>query len=85
MVTHATRKGKSMSMTKEQILTEAMALDPRDRDEIAQTLWQSADPREFTAEQIREHRRRIDDLDAAQTRLIPGEQVMEELRKQFRR
>jgi hypothetical protein len=31
----------TMLMTKDQILAEAMALDPREREEIADALWTS--------------------------------------------
>jgi hypothetical protein len=44
-------------MTKDQILTEAMALDPRERDEVAEFLWQSIVPGELTARQLAEVRR----------------------------
>ena len=33
----------SMPMTKEQILAEALALDPADRDDLADQLWRSVD------------------------------------------
>ncbi len=74
-----------MAMTKEQILSEAMALDPRERDEVAETLWQSIVPDELTQQQLAEIRRRIESLESGQTQTIPGEQVMRELRERFRR
>lgn len=67
-------------MTKDQILTEAMALAPRDRDEVAEALWQSIAPGELSDERISELHRRIEALDSGQARPIPGEQVMRELR-----
>jgi putative addiction module component (TIGR02574 family) len=72
-------------MTKDQILNEAMALDPRERDEVAEALWQSAAADEFTPEQRDEIHRRIEAIDSGQVQLIPGEQVMAELRQRFRR
>ncbi len=72
-------------MTKEQILTEAMALDPHERDEVAEALWQSIVPDELTSQQLAEVRRRIESLDSGQTQSIPGEQVMRELRERFQR
>jgi putative addiction module component (TIGR02574 family) len=72
-------------MTKEQILIEAMALDPHDRDEVAEALWQSAEPGEFTSEQLAEIRRRINDIDGGRIQMIPGEQVMQELRQRVQR
>jgi putative addiction module component (TIGR02574 family) len=72
-------------MTKEQILTEAMFLDPRERDEVADALWQCVVPGEFTPGQVAEVRRRIAALDSGETQPIPGEQVMMELRARFQR
>jgi putative addiction module component (TIGR02574 family) len=74
-----------MAMTKDQILTEAMALDPGERDEVAEALWQCIVPKEFTPAQIAEVRRRIVALDSGQVQSIPGEQVMQELRQRFQR
>ena len=74
-----------MPMTKDQILTEAMALDARERDEVAEALWQSIVPDELTPQQSAELRRRIEALDSGQAQPIPGEQVMRELRQRFRR
>jgi putative addiction module component (TIGR02574 family) len=73
------------AMTKDQILTEAMALEPRERDEVAEALWQSIAPGELTPEQVAELHRRIEALDSGQAQTIPGEQVMQELRRRFRR
>lgn len=74
-----------MPMTKEQILTEAMTLDPQERDEVAEALWQCIVPGEFTSGQVAEIRRRVDDLDSGRVQSIPGEQVMHELRQRFQR
>ena len=78
-------KGPPMAMTKEQILTEAMALDPRERDEVAERLWQCVVPGEFSADQLEEIRRRVDDLDSGRVQPIGGDQVMQELRQRFQR
>ena len=72
-------------MTKEQVLTEALALEPRERDEVAEALWQSIAPGELTPEQLAEVRRRVEALDSGQVHSISGEQVMSELRERFRR
>ena len=72
-------------MTKQQILTEALALAPQERDEVAETLWQSMVPDEFSPEQVAEVCRRIDALNRGQVLPIPGEQVMQELRQRFQR
>ena len=70
-------------MTKEQILSEAMTLNPRERDEVAEALWQSIAPDELSAEQLAEIRRRLDAIDAGQAQFVPGDQVMRELRERF--
>jgi len=72
-------------MTKEQILTEAMALDPVDRDQIAESLWRCVVPGELTPAQSVELRRRLNALDSGAVAAIPGEQVMQELRRRFQR
>jgi putative addiction module component (TIGR02574 family) len=74
-----------MAMTKDQILTEAMSLDEREREEVAEALWQIAVPEEFTPDQLAEVRDRIVASDNGQVQAIPGEQVMQELRQRFRR
>jgi putative addiction module component (TIGR02574 family) len=76
---------ESMAMTKDQILTEAMALEPRERDEVAEALWQCIVPEEFTPGQVAEVRRRIAALDNGEVEPLPGEQVMQELRQRFQR
>jgi putative addiction module component (TIGR02574 family) len=72
-------------MTKEQILTEAMSLDPRERDKVAEALWQCVVAGELTPGQVVEVRRRIAALDGGEAHPIPGEQVMTELRARFER
>jgi putative addiction module component (TIGR02574 family) len=74
-----------MAMTKDQILNGAMALDPRERDEVAEALWQCVVPGEFTPGQAAEVRRRIEALDSGEVLPLPGEQVMKELRQRFQR
>lgn len=70
-------------MTKDQISTEAMTLNPQQRDEMADALWQCRVPGEFTAEQVAEVRRRVAALDSGKAQAIPGEQVMQELRQRY--
>ena len=53
-------------MTKEQILSEAMTLDPHERDEVAEALWQSIAPGELSSEQLGEIRRRLEAIDSVQ-------------------
>ena len=71
-------------MTKEQILNEAMSLDPRERDEVAEALWQSLVPGELTPGQLAEVRRRIESLENGTAQSIPGDQVMRELHEHYR-
>jgi hypothetical protein len=59
-------------MTKDQILTEAMSLDPRERDELADAHWQCVVPGEFTPGQVAEVRRRIAALDSVRLSLSPA-------------
>ena len=72
-------------MTKEQILSEAMTLNPRERDEVAEALWQSIAPDELSPEQLAEIRRRLDAIDSGQAQFVPGDQVMRELQERFGR
>ena len=74
-----------MAMTKDEILAEAMALDPRERDEVAEALWQCIVPGEFTPGQMAEVRRRVAAEDSGQVQAIPGEKVMQEMRQRFQR
>jgi putative addiction module component (TIGR02574 family) len=72
-----------MPMTKDQILSEAMALEPGERDDVAEALWQCVTPGEFTPAQLTEVRRRMAVLDSGEDLPIPGEQVMQELRQRI--
>jgi putative addiction module component (TIGR02574 family) len=74
-----------MAMTKDQIITEAMGLEPGERDEVAEALWQCVEAEEFTPEQVSEIRRRVMELDSGRVQAVPGEQVMQELRQRFHR
>jgi putative addiction module component (TIGR02574 family) len=70
--------------TKDEIFADAMALDPKQREELAEELWQSV-PAELTPEQIAEIKRRLKAIDSGEAELIDGEQVMRQLRARFRR
>ncbi len=76
-------------MTKDQIINEAMALDPKERDEVAETLWQFASAvelgGELSSDQLAEIRRRIASIDSGEAVPIPGEEVMREFRQRFQR
>ena len=68
-----------MPMTKEQLLAEAMALSPKERDELAEELWQSIGENEFSQDQLAEIRRRAHAVDSGEMATIDGETVMREL------
>jgi putative addiction module component (TIGR02574 family) len=66
-------------MTKAQLLLEALALAPKERDELAEQLWQSIREGELAPDQLAELRRRIRAVDQGEMATIDGEQVMREL------
>jgi putative addiction module component (TIGR02574 family) len=73
-----------MPRTKDEIFADAMALDPKQREELAADLRQSV-PIALTAEQTAELRRRIEAIDRGEGESLDGEQVMREIRARFRR
>jgi putative addiction module component (TIGR02574 family) len=76
-----------MSLTREQIMTEVMALDPKERQALAQEIWETAInevPPDVEAAWMDECRRRIGQLDRGEVQAIPGEQVMREAREALR-
>lgn len=72
-----------MPMTREQIFAEAKALDAGDREILAEEIWQTIEPHEFTAEQIAELRRRVAEVESGQAELLDGKQVLADLRKRL--
>ena len=74
-----------MAMTREQILAEANALDPKERAELVEDLRQTAGDDELSHEQRAELRRRLAALDRGETTLIPGDQAMREVFAELRR
>lgn len=72
-----------MPMTKEQILAEVMALEPKLREELIEDLRQVADEDELTPELRAELRRRVAEMERGEATLVPGEQVMRELRERL--
>jgi putative addiction module component (TIGR02574 family) len=75
--------GDYMSLTRDQILSEALALDPTSRAELAESLWLSVD--EATQAEIdtawaARVRRRVEDLDAGRAGVKPVEESIERLR-----
>jgi putative addiction module component (TIGR02574 family) len=72
-------------MTKEQLLAEAMALDPKDRDELAEAIHQSVELEPLTDEQRNELLRRAKAIDDGKAELIPADEVLRRLRERSRR
>jgi hypothetical protein len=65
-------------MTKDQIISEAMALNASERDEVAEALFLSITPGALASVKLDEVTREIEVLDCDQTQLIPGESAMDE-------
>lgn len=63
-------------------MAEVMKLDPQERDEVVEEIRQRNAP-DLTPEQMAEVRRRIEAIDRGEVEMIPGEQVMQELRERF--
>ncbi len=74
-----------MSLTIEQIKSEAMNLTPEERADLADWLWVSANPRsEVEAAWDAEIARRISEIDAGTATLIPAEDVMAAIEEKLR-
>lgn len=71
-------------MTREEILAEVMKLDPKQREELAEDIWQRGTP-DLTPEQVAELHRRTAAVDRGEMETIPGEEVMRQLRERFQR
>jgi len=74
-----------MAMTKDQILAEARALDPTQRKELIEDLRQITGGDELTPALRAELRRRVAAIDRGEVTMIPGEQVMREIRERLAR
>jgi putative addiction module component (TIGR02574 family) len=73
-----------MSITAERILHDAMALEPQEREALAEELLRSlhAEPGDSAeAEWVAEAERRLDAIERGEVALIPGAVVMEEARR----
>jgi putative addiction module component (TIGR02574 family) len=69
-----------MSMTLAEIEAEAMKLSPREREQLADTLYVSLDDQEEIDEAWREEiARRIEEVQTGAVQLIPAEQVLAEI------
>ena len=72
-----------MPMTKEQLYAEAMALDVREREALAEELLLTVDDgtrEEVDAAWAEEIERRIAEYERGEVKAIPGDQVLRELR-----
>lgn len=70
-----------MTMTFQEIASEAMRLTPKERVDLAEKLWVSVDtPAAIAAAWDTEVERRVAQLDAGETTTYPAEQVLAELR-----
>ena len=65
-------------MTKQQILDEAMRLDPQQRVELIDELRQTID--DLSPDQRAEIRRRGDEIDRGEVQLLDGDEVMRRAR-----
>jgi putative addiction module component (TIGR02574 family) len=75
-----------MSLSIEQIKSEALKLTPDERADLADWLWVSATPRaEVEAAWDAEISRRIAEIDAGTATLIPGEEVMARIEEKLRK
>ena len=68
-------------MTKEQLLHEALSLDPCQRDELAEQLWQSINDGELPPEKIEEIRGRIQAMERGEGSSKLSDEVVARLRK----
>ena len=75
-----------MSRTFEEVREEAMTLTPEERSSLAEELWDSnrtAEEREIDRAWTIEVERRVAEIDAGIGTLIPGEDVIRELRAKY--
>jgi len=75
-----------MSRTFEEVRDEAMALKREERGRLAEELIESIGPEEdlpWDDEYAAEIQRRVDEIDAGTAILIPGDEVIRELRAKY--
>jgi putative addiction module component (TIGR02574 family) len=76
-----------MSLTREQILAEAKALRPEDREALAEELWLTLDPRdreEIDTDWADEIERRIEAYDGGEAPAAPPDEMFRRLREKYR-
>jgi putative addiction module component (TIGR02574 family) len=69
-------------MTKDEILAEVMKLQPAERDDLAEEIWQRNAP-DLTPEQFAELHRRIEAVDRGEMKTYTIDEVMRRLRERF--
>ena len=76
-----------MPMTREQILNEAMALEPHEREALAEQLLQTVngDRAAIDAAWVDECRLRMEAVDRGELPVVPGDDVMRNLRDRLRK
>jgi putative addiction module component (TIGR02574 family) len=75
-----------MSRTFEEVRDEAMALSVEERGWLVEQLWDSArtaEEREIDQAWVVEAERRLDETEAGIGKLIPGDEVIRELRAKY--
>lgn len=73
-----------MTTNAQRILAEAMALDPTDREELAERLLGSIEPStdpDYEAAWESELKARLDDMDAGRVKMIPADKALEMIRR----
>lgn len=76
-----------MPMTKDQLLAEAMALDPAEREALAEELLRTidGDQADIDAAWLEECRRRMEAVDRGEIGTVPVDQVMRDLFERLKR
>lgn len=74
-------------MTKKQVVTEALVLDPQDRQDLTDALWlRSTDAQraEIDTARLRECHHRAAEIERGEVLPVPGDVVMHDARKAVR-
>jgi len=76
-----------MPMTKEEIFSEAMALEPQEREALAEQLLLTVngDRAAIEAAWVEECKLRMEAVDRGELPVVPGDEVMRNLRNRLRK